>query len=258
MPFVPSTHAPCAVPADFDQDAFHFLAERASVFSSLPAWKSYASGSNGIAFRFAAADEAHDQFAGAISGQTAFTPAGPRYVQEASLFAFFVNALSAVECFHFAAFNLGSCLAPTHFPVATPKDMRRVDVAATVRGFQASHPADPFTAALVGVAGSNELERLKEHRDVLTHRGTQARVHAYGVIPGRKVNLGMPPVSVSVARNPKDVPSAWVADLVIAPGVTAAPREWLGTTINMLMRECAAFLVRHAPPPVFVPAEDGS
>lgn len=254
MSFVPSTHAPCAVPADFDQDAFHFLAERASVFSHVPAWKSYASGSNGIAFRFAAADEAHDQFVAAISGATAFTPSGPRYVQEVSLFAFFVNALSTLECFHFAAFNLGACLVPTHFPAATRRDLRKIDLTSTLKGYRSTYPSDPFTAAMVAVNGSRELERLKEHRDTLAHRGTQPRAHDYGLVRGREVSLAVNPRSVTVASNPKDVPTAWVTELVIAPDLTAAPREWLGRTINMLMRECAIFLVRHAPPPVIVPA----
>jgi hypothetical protein len=55
---------------------------------------------NGVAHRFAAADESHDRFVAAISGPDAFRPNGPRYAQEESLFSFFVNALSTLECLH--------------------------------------------------------------------------------------------------------------------------------------------------------------
>jgi hypothetical protein len=113
---VKSTHTPCDVPVDFDEESFRRVGAAAAAFHGRAAWQSYASGMNAVAYRFAAADESHDSFVAAITASDAFSPSGPRYLQEVSLFSFFVNALSTIECACFAIYSLGLASSPERFP----------------------------------------------------------------------------------------------------------------------------------------------
>jgi hypothetical protein len=240
--FVKATHAPCPVPADFDQESYGRFARLAAGALNEHLWLSCGSGLNGVAFRFTAADEAHERFSAAIACRHAFHPAGPRYLQEESLFAFFFNACAAVECFYFAFYNLCAGLAPTAFATATSKDLRQINVSKTVRLVEEAFPGTPVAKVLAEVAQAPQMTNLIGHRNGLTHRGTSPRRHDLGnVAAGATVTLG-DARSVTTISNPEAIPADWCSDLTLSSGLTATPRAWLGSAINLLIRSGGDFL----------------
>lgn len=244
MAFVKAIHTPCPVPSDFDQPSYGRFARLSTGLLSDDLQLSFGSGMNGVAFRFAAADEAHERFSAAIAGRHAFHPGGPRYLQEESLFAFFFNACAAVECFYFAFYNICAGLEPELFAAATAKDLQQVSVPKTVRLAEEAFRGDPIARALADVAQAPQMKALSDHRNALAHRGTSPRRHDLGTIAGGStVSLG-DARSVTIVSNPKDVPADWRSDVALAPGLTGAPREWLGSAINLLTRSGGDFLDR--------------
>jgi len=241
MTLLPAKTTQCPVPPDFDHEAYGAIGRRLGAFSEERGWDGYASGFNAVAFRFAAAEEAHERFSASLSGADALSPAGPRYTQEEALFTFFVNAVSVIECLYFALYNIGACLGSAAFHIHTPAELRAVHIVSTVKAFQAAFPDDGLTSELARVAESGELRALKEHRDFLTHRGTPKRTHVVEMGLDRRVDMSAV-TSATITSNPKDVPSAWISNMHVTPAMTKPPRSWLATTVNGLLRSADAFL----------------
>jgi hypothetical protein len=105
-------------------------------------WSSYAGGFNGVAFRFAAADEAHERVSAAFSAPNTLKSSGPRLRQEEALFSFYVNAVSAVECLYFGLYNVGACLGTSQFRVTSDDDLRQISIGSTVKAFLGAYPKD--------------------------------------------------------------------------------------------------------------------
>ncbi len=246
MKFVAAVGTPCDVPDDFDQDSYYHVGKSLAQYSEVPAFSSYASGFNAVAFRFAAMQRSVDRFTVAMSAQDALTPGGPRLEQEDSLFAFFVNAVSVLECFYFALYNLGACIGPALFAVSTSAELRRISVPYVVDGFEKAFPGDEFSRKLREVATSQELRELKEYRDFLTHRGTSPRKHKVTLPRGSHVDLTRIE-SATIVSNPKDAPAGWLSDLQLSAELTTTPREWVGVSVRELLRGAADFVDRHAP-----------
>ena len=244
MTFVPAKTTPCPVPPDFDQDAYRAVSARVSRYSDAPAWSSYAGGMNGLVFRFAATDEAHDALSESLSGPRALSPSGPRYAQEAALFSFYSNSVSALECLYFATYNLGACLGVAGFRVATDDDLRRITIGTTVKAFNSAFPKEGLTKHLERVATSRQMSALKEYRDFLAHRGTAPRKHVVEMGPDRRVNMSGV-VSATITSNPKTVPSSWMSTLELTPSMTSAPRAWLGITVSEILHALDKFLKVH-------------
>jgi hypothetical protein len=235
------------VPADFDQTAYRNLFEAATQFHGRSAWPSYASGANAVAYRFAAADESHERFVVAITGADAFRLNGPRYTQEESLFTFFVNALSTLECLHFALYNLGACVKPGAFPAETRDDLRGVSIKETTRRFKMAYSGTPFTKTLLALRDSTELKALIGYRDFLTHRGVPPRRHDLGYVPPGGVVDMSSARSVTIPSEPKDIPSNWTYALSLSANMTIQPRTWLAEVTNKLLSEAATFFAGQAP-----------
>jgi hypothetical protein len=230
MALVPGPHTPCDVPVDFNREAFHEISSRFSSFSSVPAWASFASALNGMAFRFAATDESHERFVSAITEPGALSPSGGRYRQEEALFSFFVNACSTLDAFYFAFYNVGGCMRPSAFPVSA-EDLR-IDSGRIARSFGVTFPLDTFSVALRATFDSREFKALAHHRHFLAHRGAPPRRHDLGFVPaGGVVNIGDVKAAY-IPRNPREPPGAWISDLSLAPQRTAAPRAWLGRALK--------------------------
>jgi hypothetical protein len=197
---------------------------------------------NGVAFRFAAADEAHERFSAAIAGRHAFHPGGPRYLQEESLFAFFFNACAAIECFYFAFFNLCAGIAPTTFATETATDLQQVNLSKTVRMVEKAFRGAPIARILADVAQAPQMKAVSDRRNALAHRGTSPRRHDLGTFAAGSTVALSGAHSVTIVSNPKAVPAEWRSDVALAPGLTATPREWLGSAINLLTRSGGDFL----------------
>jgi len=150
MSLVPAVHTPCPVPADFDQKGVSRCRHgRLRFWPTGPPGRATPVASTAWRSRFAAADEAHDRFIEAASGEYAFAlGTSARYAQETTLFSFFINTLSTIECFYFALYNIGACMNSAMFPSRTEDDLRRVSIPETVRRFKNAYLGDPCEAAV--------------------------------------------------------------------------------------------------------------
>lgn len=245
MTLIAARTTPCQVPPDFDHEAYGAVSKQLSPYSEATAWSSYAGGFNAVAFRFAAADEAHGRLAEALSEHGALSTFGPRFRQEEALFAFFVNAVSVIDCLYFSLYNIAACVGVSNFSVATENDLRRVHIGSVVKAFQVTYPKEVLTSELARVGSSKELQALKEYRDYLAHRGSPKRVHVVEMGPDRRVDMSAVS-SATITSNPKSVPRSWVSGLELTPSVTAVPRAWLGITTCQLLRATNDFLGMHA------------
>ena len=241
MPLVATRTTPCPVPPEFDHDAYGAVGKRLGALSEERGWNGYASGFNAVAFRISATLEAHERLSASLAGTGALSPSGPRLAQEEALFAFYVNAVSTLECFFFALYNIGACVGSPVFRVETSADLRGVHIGSTVKAFESAFPNERLTAELAAVAASPELTALKEYRDFLTHRGAPKRTHVVEIGSNRRVDMSAV-ISVTITSNPKDVPSSWLSNLDLTPGMTEAPRAWVSSTVNNLLEHTDGFL----------------
>lgn len=194
-----------------------------------------------IRWRTNAADEyAHD-----FERQSARPVTDDRYYQETkALFGFFTSALSALECFFFAAYFVGhAAVDPTKItPSFGRKKFTRFDLVSLLNHHFSS---DPFTQSIVGfigdkhanpkIAADRDHEEMRDIRDAISHKAT----------PGRIMRL-----------IPVD-PFTWlVSDLV--SGATNQPldkdflldrEDWLERTIRRLATELETFAKAKLPQP---------
>lgn len=165
-----------------------------------------------------------------------------RYYQETKdLFGFFTSALSALECFFFAAYFVGNAAVdPTKITVSTVRaNFRRSQLVCL---FEEHFPDDSFTHSLVAFIGDGKAKKKspdKEHqtirniRDAISHRAT----------PGR------------IMRPFSNAPHTWLlSDLIF--GATDQPLNkdflssrqlWLESAITRLATELEDFWGRNHP-----------
>ena len=241
MTLVAAKTTPCAIPPDFDQDAYGGIAQRMSGYSDNICFSGYAGGFNGVAFRFAAADQAHERVCEAFSVPGALSPSGPRYKQEEALFAFYVNAVSAVECLYFGLYNIGACLGSSEFRVESDNALRHIGIGSTATAYLKAYPKERLSADLQREASSRQLKSLKDYRDFFAHRGALPRKHVVKMGANRRVNLA-DVSSATIVGNPKELPSSWRSTFELSPSMTAPPRAWLGITVSALLRSTDRFL----------------
>jgi hypothetical protein len=92
------------------------------------------------------------------------------YGQDHDLFCFAACAVSAVDCFHFAAYCMGAIADPGAFPLSSEAHLRsspRVVRAAYEKVF----PSDTLTSAMVTTLEAAEWKQLRELRNVLSIAG---------------------------------------------------------------------------------------
>ena len=104
----------------------------------------YAGSWNALAYRFQGAANAGTAFNKSIAEFGATPTPLERYRQEHELFSFFSGGFSAFESTFYAAFTIGAFVAPTAFPLATPKDQQRVSPMQTVDIYQRTFANDPI------------------------------------------------------------------------------------------------------------------
>lgn len=232
-------HEPCPMPPDFPLVAYDSIAKRVSNPNE-QAWNGHASAWNGVAFRFRAAASEDERFTVEISGN------GQRHAQEDALFGFFYNAISAIECFYYAAYNWGAIAAPAQFSVATEQDLRAVNPKYVVKGFKLAFKNEPFTASLSAIEGGEWLREMKLYRDVLTHRGTMPRNHFLGVL-GKGVNyLSSANVTPTMSATPKALgPHHKHAQAPIDATTTRLRRVKLAEATTALMEAGDKFLAKY-------------
>ena len=85
-------------------------------------WTSFASGWNGVAYRYRASADYDEEFTASVAVSN--SPATEeRYRQDKALFGFFINAVSVIECFFYSANCMASILMPKTFPLSKSRDL---------------------------------------------------------------------------------------------------------------------------------------
>jgi hypothetical protein len=177
------------MPSDFASVAFDAFVERAGHLEDRyrkansdkvnPDWAALASATNGLTYRWLALADAEKTF-GSTFIKTAKTT-GDRYIEESALFAFFSNALSAVELSYFSIYTFAAQLEPTAFGSirTNPTKIKPAHVAKT---FSSKWPTEALTLELSGAVASQPYKDVAELRNILSHRGTPARTISMQIV----------------------------------------------------------------------------
>jgi hypothetical protein len=216
---------------DFDQLGWDTLAGCLSTCQNIPGFAGWENAHNAIATRFRAAALADEKFA------ESFLDAGQRYTQEESLFAFFFNAVSCVECFLYGLHHIGNLVAPNDFPIATDTDLRDIRRGKVMERFTRVFPNDSLTKLIESVVSDDQFCRMLEFRDVLTHRGSIPRQH-HVVVPVSGAR--QKPAAVFVSAKPKSAVST-TDTIPLGTTTTNSMRDWLASRLRELFSETLNF-----------------
>jgi hypothetical protein len=193
-----------------------------------PEWREWAGGLNGLVYRFRACDE----HGGAVTVSLADTspPQPKRYEQERDLYSFFAEGLSAVECFYYGLYFIGTHADANAFPYNV--DRRDVTPRKVAERFEATYGGGTLADTLLRVVDGDDFKVWSGVRNYLSHRGAPGRTHYEGGGPpsGVEWNLGVkgadPSVELTVAR-------------------LTARRQWLGATVSEIATHALAFAKAH-------------
>lgn len=158
-------------------------------------------------------------------------PPEERCDQGKSFFSFFVNSISAISCFFFSMYCIGSMLDPNRFPTIEPNDL----------SIYPKHIADLFHHCFRGDDLQQDMEWcLKEssywkinniHR-VLMHRG----------MPPRRFHKGGELHDITTMPSNLPAPSDhWQFDLPVDEWITASYRQWLSIALGRLVNSASIF-----------------
>ena len=194
-------------------------------------WHAFASAWNALAFRLRAAQEHSVAFSTSVA-ESSGPPPEQRYRQETDLFVFVTSAVSAVECFFFAAHCIGALVTPTVFPVSKPSHLKLYPD--HVRNhFVQAYPDDKLTTAMRQSLASSEYATLSDLRNVLAHRGTPPRQHF--------LSASGPDTPSTIPSNLKDLASNWRYDMALDAQCLDPYGAWLEHTVCTLVVETASF-----------------
>src|SRR5262249_58247898 len=107
------------LPDDFpvaDVDALHaHLSDYVDDGNKLPPeWRGWADGLNGLVYRFRACDEHGARVTVSLADTS--PPQPTRYEQERDLFCFYAEGLTALECFYYGLYFVGTHADASAFP----------------------------------------------------------------------------------------------------------------------------------------------
>lgn len=220
------------MPVGFNVSAHSIVRERLSRYlkSHEAQWRSFTSAWNSVALRARATAEYDWEFTRLITISKS-PPPEDRLRQEQALFGFFVNALSALECFYYAAYCFASILKPVEFPVSTPKDLKFYpnDVA---NKFAIIFAGEPISIEMQMCLNSPTYDELMKIRNVLAHRGTLPRQFFIG---GEKDGSAMIP------SNPTAPSILWSYDFAIDSKTTQERAQWVSKTLSRLLEVAEQF-----------------
>jgi hypothetical protein len=150
-------------------------------WSGAASYRQYSEAWNALAYRFHGAIDAGSKFQKSLKDFGAHPAPHQRYQQEEALFNFFSNGFAAFEAMFYGLFAVGSFIDSTAFPLATPRDQQRVSPSHTKDAFTRAFPNDPLLDAFADLFGNLAYQRLRDMRNVLTHRAA----------PGRRMYVGI-------------------------------------------------------------------
>jgi hypothetical protein len=191
-------------------------------------WIEWAGGCNGTLYRFIGAAAASDEWV-ASSSRSISPPLDERVRQEQSLFGFFTNALSSLECLAFGLCAIGESLNPA-FPVTT--NPQAITFSFAARTFTATFPFDRLGSVLTAADTSSEMRDLRTTRNILIHRAA----------PGRAYSETLATTGSSGSSVPG--PTGWLGG-ELGPTTTERPREWVAATLADILDGVDEFAKSH-------------
>ncbi|QDT50513.1 hypothetical protein Pan258_45920 [Symmachiella dynata] len=191
-------------------------------------------GWKGLAYRFLTAANADDRFTDIVGDEQNHLN---RFHQEEALFNLFVNSLSAIECFFYGLYWIGTIAEPDRFPVPVPvtdDDLRKIKTDKTMSKFRTGPHAGIFTAAFAALQtqdsatgnwiNTSPYEELKDVRNILAHRASHGRILHAAVGGGVQLD------------------DEWrVRNIPINNQVTRSRRTWLVATLTGLLDSTEAY-----------------
>jgi hypothetical protein len=185
----------------------------------------------GVVYRYLGATEHDREFTESIR-QDGVAPQPPaRFTQEHALFAFFASGLATIECFTYAAHAIGWLLEPDAFDLSTDQAKRGATPVSTCEAFERMFAGDAIPVVLRAVIDSDEYDKWRRTRHLLSHRAA----------PGRQFAIN-PPGDEAVRS------AAWLG-LWIDEHTTANRLAWLSETTTSLIEAADDFARAHFEPP---------
>ncbi len=209
-------------PRDFPAKPYNnILARLAGETRSRESRRELFSAWNAVVYRFRSCAEYDETFAESVRRAGKAPPSPERYIQERELFCFFVTGMSAIECLCYGLFAIGSMLDARAFPFVTTADRRDVCPEMTADKFVKNFPEYNIASVLKQLKESQDYQRWKEMRNILSHRST----------PARKIFVG----------GDHDGDAVWGETIQIDEDTTASRRRWLAETLGNLLEAADVF-----------------
>lgn len=196
-------------------------------------WRSFGLGWNGIAYRYRALVEYDEQFTTSVKISNS-PPHEERYKQEKALFGFFVNTVSAIECFFYSAYCMASILKPDVFPLSKSKDLKFYPQHVASK-FKVTFSEDCLSIKMEQCLNESTYKGMRDMRDVLTHRGMPPRAFYRG---GDRNGMATMPANI---KEPSD---QWQFDLPVNAQTTVSRRQWLCDALKGLISAADDFCNR--------------
>jgi len=223
-------NVPTSLPvAEFDS-VNERVAQRSSGNEDI--WYGFASAWNGVAYRMRAALDHERAFTTSVAGATA-PPIEERYRQDHDLFGFVVSAVSAIECFYFAANCIGSLLEPGIFPLSKSENLKFYPRDVRDR-FLSAFAGGALTGAMQETLSAAQFHQLSDIRNFLAHRGTPPRMH-FASTTGPDIPSAIPSNLVALA-------SGWRYNLELSPQCLVPYKIWLEDSLHQLIKAASAFV----------------
>ena len=161
---------------DFPRQSYETINDAVSAnWSKTELYSHFAGAWNALAYRFQGAVDAGVQFQQSLIVHGPYPVPAERYQQERALFDFFSNGFSAFEAAFYGMFVIGAFIDPANFPLATPKDQQRVSPSQSAEAYRRAFPTDPILDVHTALFADPAYQRLREMRNVLTHRTSPGR-----------------------------------------------------------------------------------
>lgn len=218
-----------SLPACFDVSTYSAI--RALVESrsntSADAFRVFRGGWLGVGHRFLACACDGDDFTSSVVAEGTAPPWPARFHQDRALFAFFVNGLSSLECFCYAAYGIGALVEPPLFKVG-PNDLAGINPKKTKDQFAGSSMSGaPITSSLDQLLQDREYDKWRQNRNVLAHRIQPGRIIQMSVgesFDGTTKMLPTPPDSLDLSLS-----------IDLDKNTTTILLNWLAKQLNGLM-----------------------
>lgn len=165
------------MPPDFPSQLYSSIHERFIPYleKSKENWLEYGWGWNAVASRFKTCSINRDFFERSLEKHGVISLAhDDRYIQDNSLFIFFIAGESALDSLFYSTYFICALLGIFKFQL-TEKFKKSIKIDLLMNCLNCSCPTDSLTTKLGEIANSDEFSRWKKIRNVLIHRSAPGR-----------------------------------------------------------------------------------